>query len=203
MTSYKLFNRKTDDDRFQNDEFNQFSKYLLMDDAYVPWKPFKHPQYGDIEIGGPKKNYIRNHPGFMLEEDAHRNMAFTLFHAFQTPKLDVQSITSKSLGNGLTEVTATVINQRVIPTHSNHDVKFKIERPDYITLKGANVLAGMIVDNEDMGITREQRYTPGTIEVPSIPGMGFVKVRWIVKGNAGKYTVEVDSRKGGVVEKTL
>lgn len=203
MTSYKLFNRKSDDDRFQNDEFNQFSKYLLMDDAYVPWKPFKHPQYGDIEIGGPKKNYIRNHPGFMLEEDAHRNMAFTLFHAFQTPKLDVQSITSKSLGNGLTEVTATVVNQRVIPTHSTHDVKFKIERPDYITLKGANVLAGMIVDNEDMGITREQRYTPGTIEVPTIPGMGFVKVRWVVKGNAGKYTVEVDSRKGGVVEKTL
>ena len=39
----------------------------------------------EIEIGGAKKNYIRNHPGFMLQEDAHRNMAFTLYHAYQTP----------------------------------------------------------------------------------------------------------------------
>ncbi|WP_234735155.1 M14 family metallopeptidase [Tellurirhabdus bombi] len=204
MTSYLLYRQKaTDDNRFQNDEFNQFSKYLLFDDAYVPWKSFKHPQYGDIEIGGSKKNYVRNHPGFMLEEDAHRNMAFTLYHANQTPKLDIQNISSRSLDNGLTEVTAVIINQRVIPTHSAHDVRFKIERPDYITLKGGNVVAAMIVENADLGLTREQKNNPATIEVPSIPGMGNVKVRWIVKGNPGKYTVSVDSRKGGVVEKTM
>ena len=204
MSSYLLFRQKPgESNRFQNDEFNQFGKYLLFDDAYVAWKPFKHPQYGDIEIGGPKKNYIRNHPGFMLEEDAHRNMSFTLFHAHQTPKLDVQAITTKPLGNGLTEVTATVVNQRVIPTHSSHDIRFKIERPDYITLKGATPLAAMIVENADLNITREQKTNPATIEVPNIPGMGYVKVRWIVKGSGGKYTVSVDSRKGGVVEKTL
>ena len=203
MTSFLLYRQKPQEsNRFQNDEFNTFSKYLLFDDAYVAWKPFKHPQYGDIEIGGPKKNYIRNHPGFMLEEDAHRNMAFTLFHAHHTPKLDVQSIETRSVGNGLTEVTATVVNQRVIPTHSAHDIKYKIERPDYITLKGANVVAGLIVENADLGITKEQKNNPATIEVPTIPGMGFVKVRWLVRGNPGKLTVAVDSRKGGVVEKT-
>ncbi len=204
MTSYLLYRQKPNEtNRFQNDEFNQFGKYLLFDDAYVAWKPFKHPQYGDIEIGGPKKNYIRNHPGFMLEEDAHRNMAFTLYHALQTPKLDVQSITAKPLSGGLTEVTATVINQRVMPTHSAHDVKYKIERPDYITLKGATVVAGLIVDNVDLGLTHEQRQNPATLEVPTIPGMGYVTVRWIVKGGKAPYTVEVDSRKGGMVSKTL
>ncbi|QKZ14627.1 M14 family metallopeptidase [Spirosoma sp. KUDC1026] len=203
MTSYKFFNQKVDENRFQNDEFNQFDKYLLLSDAYVAWKPFKHPQYGDIEIGGPKKNYIRNHPGFLLEEDAHRNMAFTLFHAYQTPKLAVQEIETKSLGNGLTEVTATVVNERVIPTHSSHDIKYKIERPDYVTLKGGTVLAGMVVENEDMGLTREQKNNPATIQVANIPGMGYAKVRWIVKGGNGKYTVDVDSRKGGLVTKSL
>jgi hypothetical protein len=203
MTSYKFFNQKSDENRFQNDEFNQFDKYLLLSDAYVAWKPFKHPQYGDIEIGGPKKNYIRNHPGFLLEEDAHRNMAFTLFHAYQTPKLEVQAIETKSLGNGLTEVTATVVNERVIPTHSSHDIKYRIERPDHITLKGGTVLAGMLVENEDMGLTREQKNNPATIQVANIPGMGYAKVRWIVKGGNGKYTVDVDSRKGGLVTKSL
>ncbi|GAB3751779.1 M14 family metallopeptidase [Spirosoma pomorum] len=203
MTSYKFFNQKVDENRFQNDEFNQFDKYLLLSDAYVAWKPFKHPQYGDIEIGGPKKNYIRNHPGFLLEEDAHRNMAFTLFHAYQTPKLAVQEIATKSLGNGLTEVTATVVNERVIPTHSSHDIRYKIERPDYVTLKGGTVLAGMVVENEDMGLTREQKNNPTTIQVANIPGMGYTKVRWIVKGGNGKYTIDVDSRKGGLATKSL
>jgi hypothetical protein len=33
--------------------------------------------------------------------------------------------------------------------------------------------------------------------------MGYVRVRWIVKGAGNTYTVSVDSWKGGVIEKTL
>lgn len=203
LTSYKLFNKNTEEGRYQNNEFDEFSKLLLFDDAYVTWKPFKHPQYGDIEIGGPKKNYVRAHPGFMLEEDAHRNMAFTILHASQMPKLEVLDLKQKPLAGGLTEITATIFNQKVIPTHSAHDVKYKIERPDYITLKNANVVAGMLVENEDLNITKEQKFTPQTLEVTNISGLGNVKVRWIVKGKSDKYTVEVDSAKGGLASKTF
>lgn len=204
MTPFKLFNQQPNaqQNRFQNQDFEEFDKYLLMGDAYVQWKPFKHPQFGDVEIGGPKKNYIRNHPGFLLEEDAHRNMSFTLLHAYQMPQLEVFSIVKKPLANNLTEITATVYNSRIMPTHSAHDLKYKIERPDYISLKNATVVAGMIVENEDFNQTKEQKYTPQTIEVPNIPGMGFVKVRWIVSGKVDKVTVEVDSRKGGLISKT-
>jgi hypothetical protein len=139
----------------------------------------------------------------MLEEDAHRNMAFTLFHADNMPMLVVQNIETKALANGLTEITATVQNQRVIPTHSSHDVKYRIERPDRISLKGATALAGMLVDNDDLGITREQKNNPSTIDVPNIPGMGYVKVRWLVKGKPGNVTVDVDSQKGGIASKTM
>ncbi len=220
-TSYRLFNKSSTEGRFTNSEFEEFDKYLLMGDAYVQWKPVKHPQYGDIEIGGPKRNYIRNTPGFMLEEEGHRNMAFTMLHAYHMPKLDVVEVKKRDLTGGLTEVTATIVNQRAIPTHSAHDLKFKIERPDYISLKNAQVLAGMVVENHDLGITREQKNNPATIEVANIAGTvsggggggfgGFgggggnaVKVRWIVKGKAtDTYTIEIDSRKGGVVSKTL
>jgi hypothetical protein len=218
-TSYRLFNKRSTEGRFQNDEFNEFDKYLLFGDAYVKWKPYKHPQYGDIEIGGSKKNNVRNTPGFMLEEEGHRNMAFTLLHAYHMPKIEIAEIKSKKLPGGLTEVTATIINTRAMPTHSSHDVRYKIERPDYITLKNAQVISGMIVDDADLNLTREQKFNPQTIEVPNIPGTltgtgggggggGFgggnyaVKVRWIVRGSADKYTVEVDSMKGGVVSKT-
>ena len=147
-------------------------------------------------------------------------MAFTMLHAYHMPKLEIIDIKSKALANGLTEVTAIVQNQRAIPTHSANDIRFKIERPDYITLKNAQVVAGMVVENEDLGITREQKYNPQTIEVANIPGTvgggggggpfgggggggNTVKVRWIVKGKADKWTVEVDSRKGGVITKTM
>jgi hypothetical protein len=200
MTSYKLFNDKSIRNRWENDEFYEFDKYLLFGDAYVDWKPFKHPQFGDIEIGGPKKNYIRNHPGFLLMEEAHRNMAFTLYHAHQTPKLDIIEIKKEQLSNGLTSLIATIRNERIIPTHSTHDMKFKIERPDYISIKGCKVLAGMLVENEDLNIFVEQKTAPETIEVPNIEGMGIVKVKWIVKGNSSG-TIQVSSAKGGVVEK--
>ncbi|HEY8388865.1 MAG TPA: M14 family metallopeptidase [Parasegetibacter sp.] len=203
MTPYKLFNEKSNPNRNQNTEWEDFDKYLLFKDAYVEWKPFKHPQFGDIEIGGAKKNYTRNHPGFLLMEDAHRNMAFTILHAQQMPKLEVHEFQVKSLGGGLSEVTATIMNTRIMPTHSSHDIRFKIERPDYISLKNANVIAGMIVENADFNHTTEQKHNPQTLEVANIPGMGAVKVKWIVSGSADKAVIEVDSRKGGLVTASL
>ncbi len=38
-------------------------------------------------------------------------MSFCIYHAYHMPKLEVAEITEKSLGNGLTEVTAVVAEQ--------------------------------------------------------------------------------------------
>ncbi len=198
-TPYLFFN--SDATRNPADNANyEFDRYLLFQDAFVPWHEYDHPQYGKIEIGGFKKNFGRAHPGFLMQSDAHRNMAFTIYHCYQTPKLSVDTIKEKDLGDGLKEITAVISNDRVMPTHSSQDLKYKIERPDYITLSGANVIAGMIVDNPDLNITTEQRTDPATIAVRNIPGLGTVTVRWIVQGS-GKYTVTVDSKKGGVVSR--
>ena len=199
FTSYMLFHDESKGFFGSAESQYQFDKYLLFEDAFVEWQEYDHPQYGKIEIGGLKKNYTRANPGFLLESDAHRNMAFTLYHAYQTPKLVVEKVDEKELGGGVKQVTVTIANKRLIPTHSTQDLKYKIERPDYISIDGPEVLTGMQVINEDMNITREQTYTPERIEVENIPGMGTVKVRWIINGNR-KYNIKVDSAKGGVVE---
>lgn len=199
FTSYMYFNKKAswEDGEDENYEFNND---LLFGDAVVPWTEYDHPQYGKIEIGGVKKNFTRADPGFLLESDAHRNMSFVIYHAYHMPKLSVENISEKNLGNGLIEVTAVIKNERMMPTHASQDLKFKIERPDYISLQGATVVAGMIVENGDLNITREQKINPAVLEVKSIPGLGAVTVRWIIKP-AKNYTVKVDSHKGGVVSK--
>ncbi|RYG01543.1 MAG: hypothetical protein EOO02_12545 [Chitinophagaceae bacterium] len=87
-----------------------------------------------------------------------------------------------------------------MPTHSSQDTKFKIERPDYISISGVKVVAGMTVQNRDLNLTTEQKTDPAKIEIDNIPGMGTVTVRWIVQGS-GKFTINVDSRKGGVASR--
>ncbi|MEP7164276.1 MAG: M14 family metallopeptidase [Ferruginibacter sp.] len=195
FTPYLMFNKDPALDTQGNANY-QFDRYLLFKDAFVDWHEFNHPQYGKIEIGGFKKNFSRAHPGFLLESDAHRNMAFTIYHCYHTPKLQVDSIMEKDLGDGLKEITAVISNQRLMPTHSSQDLKYKIERPDRISLTGLKVIAGMVVNNVDLNISTEQKNDPQTIEVQNIPGLDKVIIRWIVQGN-GKYTITVDSRKGG------
>lgn len=198
-TPYLYFNKDATRDPQDNSSF-QFDRYLLFKDAFVDWHEYDHPTYGKIEIGGFKKNFGRAHPGFLLESDAHRNMSFTIYHCYQTPKLSIDTLIEKDLGDGLKEVTAVIANKRIMPTHSSQDLKYKIERPDHITLSGATVVAGMVVENTDLNITTEQKNNPATIAVRNIPGLGVVTVRWIVK-SGGKYTVTVDSKKGGVVSR--
>ncbi|MBX2966453.1 MAG: peptidase M14 [Cyclobacteriaceae bacterium] len=194
FTSYMYFNRQGSG----QEDMYAFDQSLLFGDAIVPWQEYDHPQFGKIEIGGVKKNFTRADPGFLLESDAHRNMAFCIYHAYHMPKLVVEEMTEKSLGGGLTEITVVITNKRMIPTHSSIDLRYKIERPDYISIQGPKVIAGMVVENRDHNIAREQKNNPNVLEVNNIPGMGSVTVRWIVSG-AKNYTIKVDSRKGGVV----
>lgn len=200
--SNEIFNRfayyKTE--RGGQDEQYDFDAELLFGDAFEPWKPYNHPTFGEVEIGGFKKNFGRATPGFLLEEECHRNMAFTIYHAYQMPKLNILEVKEKDLGGGLREITATITNERLIPTHASHDVKNKIERPDYISISGVDVQAGMIVQNEDFNVTVEQQVNPAQLEVDNIPGNSYVKVRWIVSGR-GIPKITVDSAKGGVVSK--
>jgi len=193
-TSHLMFH---DDSR----DSYKFDKLLLFEDAFIPWEEYDHPVYGKVEIGGFDKNFGRIHPGFLLESDAHRNTAFCFYHAYQTPRLVVRDIKVKDMQGSLKQVTATIANLRMMPTHSGQNIKYKIDPPDYIYLDGGEVVASMIVLDEDNNLCEEQEHNPQRIEIQNIPGNSSVKVRWIVKGGT-KYTVRVESVKGGYTSGT-
>ena len=177
------------------DEY-EFEKLLLFEDSFLPWQKVNHPVYGEIEIGGFSKNFGRLHPGFMLETDAHRNAAFCIYNAYQTTKLEITNLKVSKLDGGLKEVTATVVNKRMLPTHSASNMKYKIDPPDYIYLDGGTVIAGMIVEDADLNIVAEQKKNPQRLEIQNIAGYQSVDLKWIVKGGT-KYTVRAESVKGG------
>ena len=197
----------------------EFEKSLLFYDSFVEWEEFDHPQYGKIEIGGLKKNAPqRLHPGFLLEGDSHRNAAFVIFHAYNTPLLSISNVTEKAIDGGYKEITAFITNHRIMPTHSSFDVQNKIERPDWVSISGPQVIAGMVMQSAsgDQGMRSgmgssgmqnvynnqsvEQKVNPSKLALSNIPGNNTVAVRWIVKGNQ-KYTITVDSAKGGLASK--
>ena len=179
----------------------EFEKYLLFNDSFVEWTEFDHPVYGKIEIGGLKKNSTsRLHPGFLFEGDAHRNAAFVIFHAYNTPLLTINNVIEKAIDGGYKEITASITNHRVMPTHSSFDVQNKIERPDWVSISGPQVIAGMIMQNMYTNQGVEQKLNPSKLALSTIPGNSTVLVRWIVRGNQ-KYTITVDSAKGGLVSK--
>ena len=132
----------------------------------------------------------------LLETDAHRNAAFCIYNAYQSPKLEITDIKVKKLSGGLKEVTATIENKRMLPTHSASNLKFKIDPPDYIYLDGGSVIAGMVVRDKDMNINEEQKKNPQRREVANIQGYQRVDMKWIGKGG-NKFTVRVESVTGG------
>ena len=195
-SDFGYFEKDSKRERYDQDQY-KFDRLLLLGEAFVPWHKVQHPQYGEIEVGGFKKQYTRAIPAFLLPAEAHRNMAFTLYQARQMPLVRVDSVATRSLGGGLTEVTAIVTNDRIVPTHTQQDLEHRISRPDYVALTGRKVLAGFRVTNPLQDIAEEQKHHPERIEMDNIPGRSTVTVRWIVSGG-GPMTITADSEKGGV-----
>ncbi|MDX1944754.1 MAG: M14 family metallopeptidase [Pirellulaceae bacterium] len=177
---------------------HMFDKYLLLGEGFSPWKEIDHPQYGKVEVGGMKKNWIRQPPSFLLEEECHRNMAFTLYHADELPLIKIQSVEVKPLGGNLRQVTAILENPKICPTHSAGDVKRKITPPDIAALSGENaqVILGLVSSEPFFKEPAEQKREPARLKLASIPGRDVVYVRWLVAGE-GPLEVTLSSVKGG------
>mgnify|MGYP000459143153 CR=1 FL=1 len=195
FTSYNYFRETDGRNRETSVEFN---KYLLLGDGYVKWEEVEHPLYGTVEVGGAKKNWGRQPPGFLLQEECHRNMAFTLYHADNMPMVAIRDPQVRSLGEDLWEVTVIVENTKLTPTHSAVDQRRKITRPDHVTLSGkeASVILAQTSDNFLFNRKTPHTKQPETVKLAGIGGKEMLYVRWIVRGS-GDATATVDSIKGG------
>ena len=182
----------------------KFDRLLLFGEGTVPWHEVDHPQYGAIEVGGMKKNWGRQPPSFMLEEECHRNMAFSLYHADQMPLVRIDRAEVKPLDQGIWQVTAVLANSRLMPTRNAIDRERGITCPDLAEIEGKNlsVVAGLWSDDLFFLDAEEQAKEPERLKIAAIPGMGAVYVRWIVKGS-GPCTIRVRSQRGGMVDTTL
>lgn len=177
---------------------------VLLGEHYVEWKPYKHPLYGDVEIGGMTIYGNRVPPHFQLADTCHRNAAFCFYHADQLPRLEFEGVKIKKLEKDLFQVDVSVKNTRVTPTISAIAVQNKLHRSDRFKIEGQNIkliAAGRLYD-EYRGITGKVKTRENSIRVENgVPSFGRVEYRFLVQGK-GSIKLIYDSLKGGYYTKS-
>jgi len=185
-----------------------FNDYLEFGDQLTEWKPFTHPQYGEVEIGGAfRKTFGRVPPRFMNEELCHRNMAFTLFQAEEMPRMSIGDTKVERLADGVFRVWVDLVNDRVAPTILAKAAQNNVVPPDLLTLDGKNVevLSASWVPSKwrpAVAPMIDQKDLTRIMLRNGQPGRTTRTVQYLLKG-AGSITVKYASVKGGTAQKVI
>jgi hypothetical protein len=181
-----------------------FNDKLGMGAWFKDWAPFEHPELGDIEIGGvSNKWYGRTTPPFMLQELAHRNAMFALFHADEMPLLEWGPVTVEKIAGNTWKLKAEMQNLRAIPTRIEATELYSTGQPDVFSISGPTVQAGGVTTGQLGEAMALQAAEPNRVVLRSgIAGRSRVSVTWIVTGT-GTATLEYTSVKGGTHRTTV
>ncbi|OVE80195.1 hypothetical protein BVY01_00650 [bacterium I07] len=167
------------------------------------WKPFKHPTFGDIEIGGWVKMSTRLPPPFLLQELVHRNASAVLFAAEQTPEIKLELFENKKISKNLYRIRLRLTNTKALPSISHHFVTKKVMPQDILTITGASiqVLAGGRLDDRFLDQTSYKKHKP-EVQFVQVPGHGSIEYEFLISGK-GDLEVNYTSLKAGKFKKTV
>lgn len=179
----------------------KFNDYLGLNELYKEWKPYRHPLYGDIEIGGWVKMSSRLPHPFMLPELAHRNAMVVLYASEQTPEVNLEVFSVREIGKNLHQVRVRLKNEKGLPSMSFKAISTNLYPQDMLKITGAKTVAsGRIMDLRTNKISYQQ-YKPEIIYT-SVPGYGYSEYQFLVEGK-GEIKVNYSSRKAGNIVKTI
>lgn len=178
-----------------------------VQDGFVPWTPFEHPQLGTVEVGGWNRVFaISNPPGDLIEKIASDNARFIIRHASVLPRIQLEDVTIKTIEKGVYLMTAVVANAGYLPTNlTQMALKNEIAEPVKASLQGDE---GEIIHGpweREIGhlagrSERKLAWTPWGGQW----GVSRTSVSWVVSASPGKeFLVRVGCPRAGFVEKTI
>ncbi|MEQ9104478.1 MAG: M14 family metallopeptidase [Rhodothermales bacterium] len=184
-----------------------FDDYLEFGGQYSEWKPFDHPTYGAVELGGWSKLRGRIPPRFMNEELSHRNMAFTLYQADQMPRMAMHAPTVERVADDVYRVRVDIENDRVAPTITARAAQNNVVPPDLLLVSGRNVeviSAGWVANKFRPDATEliDQHNLSRIMIRNGHPGHTTRTIEYLLRGR-GDVTIRYESTKGGDVQQTV
>jgi hypothetical protein len=154
-------------------------------DGFVKWTKVKHPQLGEVEIGGFKPYAVANPPAAKIADLAAAHAKFAVYLASLFPQVRVASLDAAAYGGGIYRVTAEVENAGFWPTSLAQAQTARAVKPTLVQLGVApgDVLSG----------------NAKTSFLQTLNGSGSrAKYEWLIKGKTGEVVeLLVQSEKGG------
>ncbi|WP_245629541.1 M14 family metallopeptidase [Alicyclobacillus sendaiensis] len=150
-------------------------------EAYTPWTPFDHPDFGRVEIGGMDPKFVvQNPPPALLEEECDRVARFLTRLGLSTARLVVAGLSVEPVAEGVYRVVAEVANAGFLPTTS--------------TKKGRDLALGGI--RAELHGASEVLAGTSPCELCHLDGYGFhgawrlpvhqrAHVEWVIRGAPG------------------
>ncbi len=180
---------------------------VMGGEAFENWRPFDHPQFGPVEIGGWKgKLYEQNVPLKYLPDMCKKHSRFTLSHASLNPYLSLRTLDINRQGENVYRVVAVIENNGFLPTYTSQKA---LERQDVRPIEaelelpeGVSLIAG------------ERRQELGQLEGRSnkiwnwwsgaSPTDNRRKVEWVFKAPPGtRVGLTVRSQRAGVIRQMI
>jgi hypothetical protein len=161
---------------------------VLKGRGYVKWYPFKHPQLGNVELGGWDFLHMwTNVPLEFLEKEISHFPDWIVWHALISPKLALRETSVTSLGADSFRVRLVVQNEGWLSTYvTKKALERKVTRGVIAEIslpKGASLESGK--EREELGELEGRAYKSAFIDELSEGTDDRLKVEWVVRAKKG------------------
>ena len=153
--------------------------------GFVKWQTVKHPEFGDVEVGGFTTTEIANPPVEKIADLGTSHAKFALYLSTLFAEIKVAKAEVVNEGGGLFRIKAEIANEGFLPTAMRMGVQARSVKPTMVQLevKPEQILSGSSKTNFFQaldGSGKRQKY------------------EWLIKGKTGdQITLKVVSQTGG------
>ena len=176
---------------------------VLKGKGYVDWYPYKHPQLGNVELGGwDNMNMWTNPPLEFLEKEISPFPDWIVWHALISPRLVPLETEVTSLGRDFYHIRFVVQNEGWLPTYvTKKALERKVTRgvvAEIALPKGASLESGKA--REELGELEGRVYKPVNPDESDESTNERAKVEWVVKAKKGaKVNLTAKHERAGMV----
>lgn len=178
----------------------RWSDTTLNGEGFVDWRPFEHPQLGNLELGGWQRLLRNNAPEQLLEETCQKQTRFLLAHAQASPLLRAEVHETERLSADTWRIAIAVRNDGYLPTQvTEQALKQQQVRPVQARLQlaaGDVILSG----RQSMELGHLDGFGAGPWRGDGTSGRQRRKVEWVIRfAGEPAGTIEIQAQRAGTV----
>lgn len=165
-----------------------FSDKWLDGRGFTPWKSYKHPTLGEVEIGGFTPFSDNTPPENMIDSLLDLQLPYIPELVKRLPRLAIAEVKTTEKGGGVYQLEAWVTNEGYLSFPIAMGKRNKVPAPAILTLEGDRI-----------EILSGKKRTP----IGEVGGMKSVKYVWLVRSPKKEtLTLRLESKQAGNDSKT-